>query len=156
MDIVLRAAIAFVVLWLLTKAAGRATLGELSSFDLLLFITMGDLIQQGITGEDRTLTGGLVAVATFALLAVIFNLVVSRWSKASRLLEGPPIILVADGRALTGAMRRQRVSVAEILSAGRQSGYENMSDIRLAVLEQDGKISFFPYTAEHAQSADQE
>ncbi|WP_054951754.1 DUF421 domain-containing protein [Flaviflexus massiliensis] len=145
MDTVIRAAIAFVVLWLLTKATGRATLGELSSFDLLLFITMGDLIQQGITGEDRTLTGGFVAVATFAVLAVAFNFVVSKWSRASKLLEGPPIILVSEGEACTTAMLHQRVSVAEILSAGRQSGFERMSDIRLAVLEQDGKISFFPY-----------
>lgn len=143
MDIVLRAGIAFILLWLLTKATGRATLGELSSFDLLIFITMGDLIQQGITGEDRTLTGGLMAVATFAILAVLFNFVVTRWPKASRAIEGPPIILVADGKARTNAMRHQRVSVTEILSAARQSGFERLEDIRLAVLEQDGKISFF-------------
>jgi len=145
MDIVLRAGIAFIVLWFLAKATGRATLGELSSFDLLLFVTMGDLIQQGITAEDRTLTGGVMAVATFAVLAVAFNFIVTRWPRASRVLEGPPIILVADGKARTGAMRHQRISVAEILSAGRQSGFEKLSDIRLAVLEQDGKISFFSY-----------
>lgn len=151
MDIVLRAAIAFVVLWLLTKATGRATLGELSSFDLLLFITMGDLIQQGITAEDRTLTGGVMAVATFAILAVTFNFVITRWPKVGRALEGPPIILVADGKVRTGAMRHQRVSASEILSAGRQSGFENLADIRLAVLEQDGKISFFSYENEKTQ-----
>ena len=153
MEIIIKAVIAFFVLWLLTKATGRATLGELSSFDLLLFICIGDLIQQAITGEDRTLTGGLVAVGTFALLAVGFNFVVSHWPKASKALEGPPVVLVSDGVAHTRAMRHQRVSAAELLSAGRQSGFEKMSDIRLAVLEQDGKISFFATEAKEADRA---
>lgn len=143
MDIVIRAVLAFILLWLLTKATGRATLGELSSFDLLLFITMGDLIESGILGEDRTLTGSVLAVGVFAVLAVVFNFIVTRWPKASYALEGPPVILVADGKARTNAMKHQRVSLTEILSAGRQSGFERLEDIRLAVLEQDGKLSFF-------------
>lgn len=87
----------------------------------------------------------VIRAAIAFVVAVAFNLVVSKWSRASKLLEGPPIILVSEDEACTTAMLHQRVSVAEILSAGRQSGFERMSDIRLAVFEQDGKISFFPY-----------
>lgn len=75
MEIVLRAAITFFLLWLITRAVGRSTLGELSSFELLLFITMGDLVQQGVTQEDYSVTGGLIAVGTMALLTVMLGYV---------------------------------------------------------------------------------
>ncbi|GAA1496805.1 hypothetical protein [Paeniglutamicibacter kerguelensis] len=75
MEIVLRAAITFFLLWLITRAVGRSTLGELSSFELLLFITMGDLVQQGVTQEDHSVTGGLIAVGTMALLTVMLGYV---------------------------------------------------------------------------------
>lgn len=74
-EIVLRAAITFFLLWLITRAVGRSTLGELSSFELLLFITMGDLVQQGVTQEDHSVTGGLIAVGTMALLTVMLGYV---------------------------------------------------------------------------------
>lgn len=143
MDIVIRSAIAFVMLWLLSRASGRATLGELSSFDLLLFITMGDLIQQGVTGEDHTLTGGLMAIGTVALLAVGMSYIIARWPRLGRALEGSPVVLVSYGKPMHTAMRRQRVAQAELLSAARESGFDTLRDVRMAVLEQDGKISFF-------------
>ena len=143
MEIVIRAAIAFALLWLLTKASGRATLGELSSFDLLVFVTMGDLIQQGITAEDRTLTGGVLAVATFALLAVALDFASSHSTRISRIVEGPPVVLVSQGTIHKSALRRFHISDDELRTAARQSGFESLDGIRLAVLEHNGKISFF-------------
>src|SRR5690625_1653216 len=81
MEIVIRAAVAFFIPWLVTRAAGRATLGELSSFDLLLFVTMGDLIQQGITMNDTSLVGGVLAVGTIAVLSVAMGYAGARWPK---------------------------------------------------------------------------
>jgi uncharacterized membrane protein YcaP (DUF421 family) len=106
MEIVLRAAVTFIVLWLITRAVGRSTLGELSSFELLLFITMGDLVQQGITQEDHSVTGSLLAVGTIAL-------------------------------------RAERMGIDDLMTAARGQGFRNFSDIDLAVLEPNGKISFF-------------
>lgn len=143
MDIVVRALIAFILLWLLARTAGRGTLGELSSFDLLVFITMGDLIQQGITGEDRTLTGGLLAVATFVVLAVTLNSSMAKWPRLARTLEGAPVILLRDGRLNQTIMRRQRVTQGELLAAARQAGYRDLDAVDLAVLETNGKISLF-------------
>src|SRR5690606_39753292 len=85
MDIVIRAAIAFIVLWLVTRAAGRSTLGELSSFELVLFVVMGDLVQQGITMEDRSLLGNLLAAFTMVLLAAILAYANMRWPKIGKL-----------------------------------------------------------------------
>ncbi|MFC0581274.1 DUF421 domain-containing protein [Micrococcoides hystricis] len=144
MEIVVRAAIAFGLLWLLAKASGKGTLGEMSSFDLLVFVVMGDLIAPGITGEDRTLTGGVLAVATFALLAVGMNYLSARWRKVDRLIEGYAIILVKDGVVDESALRRQRITTEELKVAARQAQLESMDDIRLALLETNGKISIFP------------
>lgn len=144
MEIVIRAAIAFFILWLITRAAGRATLGELSSFDLLLFVTMGDLIQQGITMNDTSLVGGVLAVGTIAVLSVAMGYAGARWPKFGRLVDGKPIIVVHNGKIDQRALRREQVSTDELAAMARQSQFESFDDIRLATLEADGRISFFP------------
>lgn len=144
MEIVIRAAIAFFILWLITRAAGRATLGELSSFDLLLFVTMGDLIQQGITMNDTSLVGGVLAVGTIAVLSVAMGYAGARWPKFGRLVDGKPIIVVHNGKIDRRALRREQVSPDELAAMARQSQFESFDDIRLAILEADGRISFFP------------
>lgn len=144
MEIVIRAAIAFFILWLITRTAGRATLGELSSFDLLLFVTMGDLIQQGITMNDTSLAGGVLAVGTIAVLSVVMGYAGARWPKFGRLVDGKPIIVVHNGKLDARALRREQVSTDELAAMARQHQIESFNDIRLAVLEADGKISFFP------------
>ena len=143
MEIVLRAAVTFLVLWLITRAVGRSTLGELSSFELLLFITMGDLVQQGITQEDHSVSGGLMAVGTMALLTVLLGWANVRWPKLSRLVHGAPVVILHAGRPDTKALRDERMGLDDLMSAARGQGFRNFSDIDLAVLEPNGKISFF-------------
>lgn len=143
MEIILRAAVVFVVLWLITRAVGRSTLGELSSFELLLFITMGDLVEQGITQEDHSMAGGLAAVSTMALLTVIVGWANVRWPKLSRILHGEPVVILSNGRPDTKALRAERMALHDFMTAARGEGFKNFSDIDLAVLEPNGKISFF-------------
>lgn len=143
MDIVIRAAVAFFILWVITRASGRATLGELSSFDLLLFVTMGDLIQQGITMNDTSLVGGVLAVGTIAALSVLMGYANARWPKFGRLLEGKPIIVVHNGDVNLRALRREQISKEELAAMARQQAIESFDEVRLAVLEADGKVSFF-------------
>lgn len=147
MEIVIRAAIAFTLMWILARASGKGTLGELSSFDLLLFIAMGDLLQQGITGEDRTLTGGILAVSTFAILVVGMNFASARWPKLNRAMEGYAIILVKEGNIDERALKRQRITMEELKAAARQAEIDTFADIKLAVLETNGKISIFSKSA---------
>ena len=150
MEIVIRAVIVFFFLWLITRAVGRSTLGELSAFELLLFVTMGDLVQQGVTQQDFSLTGAMLAIGTFALLTVAFSYANWRWRSVRPVVHGVPIVVVADGEPAIEAMRGERLSMDELMAAAREDGIEKFSDIRLAVLEADGKISFF--THEHASS----
>jgi uncharacterized membrane protein YcaP (DUF421 family) len=142
-EIVIRALVVFVFLWLLTRAVGRSTLGELSTFELLLYVTMGDLVQQAVTQQDYSVTAGLLAVGTFALLTVALSWVQWRFPKVRPVVTGRPVLVFRDGQPVEEGMRRQRLSVADLLVAAREQGIRRTSEIEYAVLEADGRISFF-------------
>src|SRR5512142_480455 len=143
MEIVFRAAFLFAFLWAVTRAVGRSTLGELSTFQLLLYVTMGDLVQQSITQQDYSLTSGILAVSTFAVLTVLVSWVQWRFPRADPLINGRPLLVVRDGEPLEDPMRRHRLSMTDLVAAARQQGIRSLTDIELAVLEADGRISFF-------------
>ena len=143
MEIVIRAAVVFFFLWIITRVVGRATLGELSTFELLLYVTMGDLVQQGVTQQDYSLTGAGLAVGVFALLTVALSYVSWRFPRLRPLVRGRPILIVRDGELLTAEMARQRLPFDDLVAAAREQGIRRISDIELAVLETNGRISFF-------------
>lgn len=143
MEIVLRALVVFAFLWLVTRAAGRSTLGELSTFELLLYVTMGDLVQQGVTQQDYSVTTAVLAVGTFMLLTVGLSWTQWRFPRARPLLTGRPIIVARDGELIEEAMRQQRLAVADLLMAARAKGIRSVGDVEYAVLEPDGQLAFF-------------
>lgn len=143
MDIVIRAAAIFLFLWLVTRVAGRSTLGELSSFELILFVTMGDFVAQGVTGQDYSTTAAVLAVSTVALLTIVISLVNSRSRGAARVTHGVPVVVLLDGEPLMAVMRRERLGLDDLLSAARGQGIEKVAHIDLAVLETNGQLSFF-------------
>lgn len=145
MEIVVRALVVFAFLWVVTRAVGRSTLGELSTFELLLYVTMGDLVQQAVTQQDYSLTGGMLAVGTFALLTVALSWLQWRFRRARPAVTGRPVLVFADGRPLEDRMARERLSVADLLVAARQQGIRHTAQIEYAVLEADGRMSFFTH-----------
>lgn len=143
MEIVVRAAVVFVFLWVVTRVVGRATLGELSTFELILFITMGDLVQQGITQQDYSVTSAVLAVGTFTLLTIALAWVNARFPRARVVTHGTPVVVVLDGEPLVRSMRQERLSPEDLFAAARAQGIERISDVRMAVLEANGQLSFF-------------
>ena len=143
MEIVVRAVVMFFFLWLVTRAVGRSTLGELSTFELILFVTMGDLVQQGVTQQDFSVTGSVLAVSVFALLTVLLSWVNWRWPRVRPIVHGRPVVVVHDGEPSVGTMKAERLSFDDLFAAAREQGIERIADVRVAVLEADGKISFF-------------
>ncbi len=143
MEIVVRAAVMFVFLWAVTRTVGRTTLGELSTFELLLYVTMGDLIQQAVTQQDFSVTGGVLAVSVFALLTIALSFLQWRFPRLRGLVNGTAVVVMRDGVVLEAATRRQRLSDSDLVVAARQQGIRRLGDVDLAVLEADGKISFF-------------
>jgi len=144
-EIVVRALVVFLFLWIVTRAVGRSTLGELSTFELLLYVTMGDLVQQGVTQQDYSVTAAVLAVGTFALLTVALSWFQWRVPRARSWVSGRPVLVLRGGEVVEEAMKSQRLSVADLLVAAREQGIRRTSDIEFAVLEADGRLSFFPY-----------
>ena len=150
MEIVIRALVVFVFLWLVTRAVGRSTLGELSTFELLLYVTMGDLVQQAVTQQDYSVTAGVLAVGTFALLTVGLSWLQWRFPRVRPVVTGRPVLVFRNGNPIEEAMRLQRLSLADLLMAAREQGIRHTSDIEYAVLEADGRLAFFTRDAQTA------
>jgi len=147
-EIVIRAGVMFLFLWAVTRAVGRSTLGELSTFQLLLYVTMGDLVQQSVTQQDYSMTSGVLAVSVFALLTVLLSWTQWRFPRTRSVIRGKPVVVVRDGRLLPVASRQQRFTESDLLATARQQGIRDLADVELAILEADGKVSFFTATEE--------
>jgi uncharacterized membrane protein YcaP (DUF421 family) len=142
MQIILRSLALFLFVWLITRAMGRKELAELSSFELILLVAVGDLIQQGVTGDDRSVVGAMLAVTTFGLLTVAFSYASFRWKRVAHVLQGDPVIVIHEGKPLEKVLSTERLSLEDVHDAARQQGIDDLADVRLAVLEADGKFSF--------------
>lgn len=142
MDIILRASAMFVILYLLIRLLGKRELGQMTPFELVLLVVMGDLIQQGVTHNDFSVTGGLLAIGTFAFWALALSWLTFRFPRAEKLLDGSPKIIVRDGAILEPNLKRDRLTRDEILSEMRLAGIARLADVEWAILEPQGKISF--------------
>jgi uncharacterized membrane protein YcaP (DUF421 family) len=142
MQIVVRAAVLYLFIWLVTRGMGRKELSEMSAFELILFVVFGDLIQQGVTGDDRSITGAALAVTTFALLTVLFSYASFRSKTAEKVLQGVAVVIVRDGRILDEALTVERLRRDDVRNEARQQGIDDLRDVSLGILEADGKFSF--------------
>lgn len=144
MDIAIRAIVAFLVIFLVTRVIGRRELSSLEPFDLIMLIVIGDMVQQGVTQSDTSVTGAVIVIAVLALMTLLFAYANFRFPRFRPLLEGRPIVLVENGRVIRANLRRERLTVEEIESEARLEQIESIEAVRLAVLETNGKISFLP------------
>lgn len=143
MSIVLHSVVVFALIWVTIRVTGKRELSQLSAFDFVLLVVLGDLVSEGILGEDTSLTGATVAVATFVLLTVALSWVSFRNPQARGVFEGLPTVLMHHGKVLDEALRIERVNVEDLREAARREGFRSLDDIEWAVLEPDGAFSFF-------------
>jgi uncharacterized membrane protein YcaP (DUF421 family) len=144
MDIVIRAAIVFVFIWVLMRVIGRRELSSMEPFDLIMLVVIGDLIQQGVTQQDVSVTGALLAATTIGLLTILLAWVNYRFPGLRPVFEGRPVVLVEDGKAIESNLKRERITVEELAAQARLKEIDSISDVRWAVLETSGAISFIP------------
>jgi uncharacterized membrane protein YcaP (DUF421 family) len=142
MDLVLRTIFVFLLILVVTRAVGRRELSSMEPFDLILLVVLGDLVQQGVTQSDYSLTGTTTVIATLSALVVGTAWLSFRFKRLRPLLEGEPTLLIAGGTILERNLRRERMTVEEIRAEARQQSIGSLSDVRFAVLETNGKISF--------------
>jgi uncharacterized membrane protein YcaP (DUF421 family) len=144
MDLVIRAAIAFAFVLLLTRVVGRRELSSLEPFDVIMLVMIGDLVQQGVTQNDFSLTGMLLVGGTIGLLTVATSYAGFRFPRLRPALEGEPVIVLEDGKPIERNLRRNRITHGELAAEARLQQYGSLDDLRWAVLETSGKISFIP------------
>src|SRR5436190_12817044 len=142
MDLVLRAAFVFAFVLLLTRVIGRRELGKMQPIDLILLIILGDALQQGLTQDDYSLTGAILVVGTLAVLQVFTTWVSFRLPFTRRLLEGEPLIVVEDGKPIERNLRRERLTLDEVTESARLHQIGSLDEVKWAVLERNGEISF--------------
>ncbi|PZU06327.1 DUF421 domain-containing protein [Sphingomonas sp.] len=142
MDIILRASVMFSVMYLLLRLLGKRELSQVTPFELVLLVVMGDLVQQGITHNDLSMTGAALAIGTIAFWALALSWITYLSPRAERMLEGVPRVLVKDGELITANMRRDRITRAEVEIEMRLAGIARISEVAWAILEPNGKISF--------------
>lgn len=142
MDITLRAVALFLFMYLLTRVIGRRELSSLQPFDLILLIVLGDTIQQGLTQDDYSVTGAVIAVGTIAGLQVLTSWSAFRFPRVRRLLNGHPIVLVQDGRVIEKNLRRERLTIEDLTEQARANQVTSLEDVQWAIFEPSGSISF--------------
>jgi uncharacterized membrane protein YcaP (DUF421 family) len=144
MDLVLRAFVVFWLIFLITRVIGRRELGKLEPFDLILLVVIGDLVQQGVTQSDNSLTGVVLVITTICLLTVAVSYLGFKFPRLRPVLGGEPLVLVEDGEVVWPNLRRQRLTVEELAQQARLQQIAHLEDVRFAVLETSGEISFIP------------
>ncbi|MFD1104810.1 MULTISPECIES: DUF421 domain-containing protein [Sphingobium] len=142
MDIILRASVMFFIMYLLLRLLGKRELSQVTPFELVLLVVMGDLVQQGITHNDLSMTGAALAISTIAFWALTLSWITYLSPRAERLLEGVPRVLVKDGELIVANMRRDRITRVEAEIEMRLAGISRIAEVACAILESNGKMSF--------------
>ena len=138
---VLRACIVYFILLALIRASGKRTMGQFTPFDMLLVVLLGNAVQNALLGQDTSVGGGLLLAVTLLALNWLVGLVSARSAKMEALIEGVPVLLARDGQVYKDVLRRELISRADFDKAMRESGVEDIEDIRMAVLETNGHIT---------------
>jgi len=142
MDIVVRGIVLFLFVYLVMRVSGRRELSSLTAVDLVLVIVLGDLIQQGITQDDYSVTGAMIAVGTIAGMQVFASWISFRSARARRVLEGDPIVVIQDGNVIERNLARERMTAEELSEEMRLNQIGSIDEVAWAVLESNGQISF--------------
>lgn len=150
MEIVIRAVVIYAAVWLLLRVMGKRELSEVTAFELVILVMLGDLAQTGVTQEDMSITGSLLAISTMSMLAVGASFVAFRFPSARRALDGTPSIVIRNGEVLTETLLLQRIAVHELLEALRKAGITDVRSVNWGIVESDGTFSFLTDSSDGA------
>jgi uncharacterized membrane protein YcaP (DUF421 family) len=142
MQTVLRAAVIYGFLFFGIRIIGKKELAGMSAFELVLLVIMGDLVQQGVTQQDTSMTAALLAVSTIMLLMVAVSWISFRFQKVSPVTEGRPAIVVRNGRIMREVLKIERLTEEDVLEEARSKGIAEIRNVIVGVLETDGTFSF--------------
>jgi uncharacterized membrane protein YcaP (DUF421 family) len=141
MQIVGRATVVFWMIFALTRGLKRRSLGDMAPFEMILLVVLGDIIQQGVMQQDYSVTGALLSLSSFGFWLTVMSFITWKSERARKIIEGTPIVLIADGKPIDKALAVEHMPLDEVMETARQQGVEDLEKIKFAVLEISGKIS---------------
>jgi uncharacterized membrane protein YcaP (DUF421 family) len=140
-EYLVRACIVYFVLLLMIRVSGKRSMGQFTSFDMLLIVLLGNAVQNALLGTDNSVTGGLILAATLIVLNWSVGYLAARSARAERVLEGEPVVLARDGHVFRDVLRRELVSRADFEKAMRENDCSEIDHVALAMLETNGHIT---------------
>jgi len=154
MDLIVRASVVYFFLWAVARGVGKRELSQMTAFELILLVVMGDLVQQGVTQEDMSVTGAILVISTLTFWIVVMSYLSFRFKRTRTVFEGLPVIIVRDGEPLEQAMRLERVTMDEVREGARNQGVGDLRNVKVGVLEPDGKFTFLTGDDEGGEKGD--
>ena len=145
MESVLRGAAIYFFLLVVLRLLGRRALSEITTFDFVLVLIIGEATQQALLGNDFSLVNAFVVIGTLITLDAAFSWLEGRFPSFSRVAESLPVVVLENGKLLEDAAKREGVTLSEILAQGRDKhGLERLEQFKYAILERHGGISVVP------------
>ncbi len=145
MDSVLRSVAVYLFVLLVFRISGKRSLSQITTFDFIMLLIIGEATQQALVGDDYSITNAFVVIGTLVSLEMIFSAVENRWPKFRRVVESLPVIVVEHGQLLENRAKQEGVTLPEIMAAGREHhGLERLEQFKYAILERHGGISVVP------------
>lgn len=145
MGLILRTFFIYLFILVIFRMAGKRTLSQLTTFDFILLLMVGEATQQALLMDDQSITGSLLVIGTLVSIDVVFAYFSQKSVLFDKIANGVPVIILKDGELIEENMRRENIELDDVLEAGRRDqGLENLNQMKYAVLEKDGKISIIP------------
>jgi uncharacterized membrane protein YcaP (DUF421 family) len=145
MDSVLRALAIYTFLMLIFRIAGKRSLAQITTFDFVLLLVIGEATQQALLGNDFSVTNAVLVITTLLGVDIGMSLVQQRWPGIGPWIDDVPLLLIEDGKVIQRRLDKSRIGATDILHAARAThGLERMDQIKYAILERTGEISIVP------------
>jgi len=144
-SVIIRSAVIYLFIFIVLRMAGKRTLSEMTTFDLILVLIISEACQQALIDDDHSIMGGMLVISTLVFIDIIMSFLSSRIKLFDKIMSGVPVFLFENGNLHHDRMKKERIHLDDILEAARKShGLENLDEIKYAVLEKDGSISIIP------------
>jgi uncharacterized membrane protein YcaP (DUF421 family) len=145
MNPVYRAAMIFAILWIVFRIGGRRTLAEITTFDFILLLIIGEATQQALLGDDFSITTSALVVVTLVMLDVFMGRLSLASNGLRRVIDSSPVIVIENGKVRDEALRAEAVDLEEVMAAARDKhGLQTVDEIKYAIVERHGGISVVP------------
>ena len=147
MNVIIRAAVAYLILLLAVRLIGRRMASMLAPFDIVVLFLFGGALMSSVLGDDHSMVAAVSAIFSIGLMHVSVSALKRRWAWFGRIVDGTPVIVYEKGEWHQDRMRTLRMLESDVMAAVRQKGLMRLEQVRYAIIERDGKVSIIPESA---------